>query len=144
MEVKTKDLAIRGYFKRFLGFMAFSLSISCLTLSITYLAAWELIRHHPTGELSYLLAILIALLLIGGMVIAGLYLTKMTAKLDEVERAKMVRSLLGGLVGILAVTTIWGFLEAVALAPHMNGLFVLPLFSFFTTVSYFLGKRRYE
>jgi hypothetical protein len=68
------------------------------------------------GGLAYTLAILPALPLIGVFAAIGRYLVE---EQDEYVRMLMVRQTLWASGLLLSVATIWGFLEAFELAPHV-------------------------
>lgn len=71
----------------------------------------------------------------------GVYLTEET---DEFQRNLLVQSLLGGIGGILALETVWGNLEDLAHAPHLDLIWVYPLFYLFVLISYGLVWLRYR
>jgi hypothetical protein len=99
-------------------------------------------RHgHPHGALSYLVAVLPALPIIGALIYTGVYLAE---EKDEFQRNLLVQSLLGGTGGILAVITAWGYMEDFAHAPHMDLVWVYPLFWLFAGISYGLVRARYR
>jgi hypothetical protein len=99
-------------------------------------------RHsHPHGVISYLVAVLPALPIIGALVYTGVYLAE---EKDEFQRNLLVQSLLGGTGGILAATTAWGYMEDFAHAPHMDLIWVYPLFWLCAGVSYGLIRARYR
>jgi hypothetical protein len=99
-------------------------------------------RHsHPPGALSYLVAVLPALPIMGVLVYTGVYLTE---EKDEFQRNLLVQSLLGGTGGILAVVTAWGYMEDFARAPHLDLIWVYPLFWLCAGISYVLVRARYR
>src|SRR5689334_11421288 len=73
-----------------------------------FLTKWSFQHLHPTGLVVYLLALLPALPMVGSLAIVGLYVAEES---DEFERSILVQSILWGLGGALAVSTIWGALE---------------------------------
>lgn len=96
---------------------------------------------HPHGLVSYPVAILPALPIMGALIYTGVYLAE---EKDEFQRNLLVQSLLGGTGGILAATTAWGYMEDFAHAPHMDPIWVYPLFWVFAGISYVLVKARYR
>jgi hypothetical protein len=96
---------------------------------------------HPHGAVSYLAAVLPALPIMGALAYTGVYLAE---EKDEFQRNLLVQSLLGGTGGILAAATAWGNLEDFAHAPHMDLIWVYPLFWVFVGISYGLVKARYR
>jgi hypothetical protein len=96
---------------------------------------------HPRGFFAYLAATLPALPILGALFYTGVYLTEET---DEFQRNLLVQSLLGGIGGILALETVWGNLEDLAHAPHLDLIWVYPLFYLFVLISYGLVWLRYR
>ena len=99
-------------------------------------------RHsHPHGVLAYLVAVLPALPIMGALIYTGVYLAE---EKDEFQRNLLVQSLLGGTGGILAVITAWGYMEDFAHAPHLDLVWVYPLFWLCAGISYGLVRARYR
>jgi hypothetical protein len=134
MEREIEDSALSRYKKRM-----FILVVVLALLS--QLVFWEFIRHHPTGVLAYLLAVLPALPFIGIMATYALYIAELR---DELVRTVVKTSLLWSIVATLSATTLWGFLELLANAPHLQPLLVLPIFGIFLGIATALVNRRYE
>ena len=111
----------------------------CVLFSVVAALVFRI--SHPHGVLAYLVAVLPALPILGALVYTGLYLTE---EKDEFQRNLLVQSLLGGTGGILAAITAWGYMEDFAHAPHMDLVYVYPLFWVFAGVSYGLVKARYR
>ncbi|MGO9638698.1 MAG: hypothetical protein ACLPXT_05485 [Terracidiphilus sp.] len=106
------------------------------------LVAAVVFRHgHPHGVLSYLIAVLPSLPIIGALIYTGVYLAE---EKDEFQRNLLVQSLLGGTGAILAVITAWGYMVDFARAPHMDLVYVYPLFWVFAGISYWLVRARYK
>ena len=82
-----------------------------------------------------------ALSFIGIMVTYGSYIAELK---DEFVRTVVKTSLLWSIVATLSVTTLWGFLELLANAPHLQPLLVLPIFGIFLGITTALVNRRYE
>jgi hypothetical protein len=95
---------------------------------------------HLSGAFAYLLAVLPAFPIIGALIATGTYLTEET---DEFQRNLLVQSLLGGIGVTLAVTTVWGFLEDFMGAPHLDLIWIYPLFWLFAALSYPVVRLRY-
>jgi hypothetical protein len=96
---------------------------------------------HPHGVVAYLVGVLPALPIVGALVYTGVYLVE---EKDEFQRNLLVQSLLGGTGGILAAITAWGYLEDFAHAPHLDLIWVYPLFWLFAGISYGVVKARYR
>jgi hypothetical protein len=107
----------------------------------SFVAALVFRLCHPHGVLSYLVAVLPALPIIGALVYTGVYLAE---EKDEFQRNLLVQSLLGGTGGILAVVTAWGYMVDFAHAPQMDLVWVYPLFWLFAGISYGIVRSRYR
>lgn len=79
----------------------------------------------PTGAMRYVAAVAPALPLLGVIYAVGRYIVE---EADEFARLKVVLAVLGGLGFTLAVTTVWGFLEAFAGVEHLTSYWVFPIF----------------
>ena len=112
-----------------------------LYIVFLYIAQWTFHHLHPTGLVVYLLAVLPALPLVGTLAIVGLYIAEES---DEFERSIIVQSMLWGLGGALSVSTIWGFLEDFAKAPHISSFYVYIFFWIFMGISQPLIRLRYR
>ena len=106
-----------------------------------FIAQWSFHHLHPNGLIVYFLAVLPALPLIASLVIVGLYIAEES---DEFERSILVQSMLWGLGGTLAVSTIWGFLEDFAKAPHISTFYVYVFFWIFMGISQPFIRLRYR
>ena len=126
--------AIRRYTYRFIGAML-------LYALFLILAVWVFKHYHPTGVLAYLLAVLPALPIIGGLVVIGLYLVE---EKDEFQRTVLIQSMLWGIGATLAVTTVWGFLENFLQVPRLDLYLVFPLFWFFVGIFTPILKAKYK
>jgi nitric oxide reductase large subunit len=102
---------------------------------------WYFRHYQPVGAVAYLLAILPAIPIIGTIVIVGLYLAE---EQDEFQRTLLIQSMLCALAAVMAITTVWGFLEAFTNIPHLQPYLVFPLFWFFVGVATPMLKRRYR
>jgi hypothetical protein len=76
---------------------------------------------HVTGPLAYLLALLPGLSVIGVFWAVGRLLVEED---DEFQRVLLVRQSLVATAFALSVATVWGFLEAVGLVPHVDAYFI--------------------
>lgn len=123
---------------RYIYRLAPMMAIYCLFLFITQ---WTFHHLHPTGLAIYLLAVLPALPLIGSLVVVGLYLVEES---DEFERSILIQSMLWGFGGALAISTIWGFLEDFANAPHISTFYVYVFFWIFMGISTPFIRMRYR
>lgn len=100
------NAAQRQYTRRFIPLM---LGYVALLLASQHLiTAW-----HPTGPLLVTLAMLPAIPLVATMIVFGRYLTEET---DEFIRHRHVVAMLWALGALLAVATIWGFLQSADVA----------------------------
>jgi hypothetical protein len=110
-------------------------------LLFLFIAQWTFHHLHPTGFVVYLLALLPALPLIGSLAVVGLYIAEES---DEFERSIIVQSMLWGLGGALAISTIWGSLEDFAKAPHISTFYVFLFFWIFMGISQPFIRMRYQ
>jgi len=134
MDCTTNNPAKSRYMGRF--------SVTML-LYILFLvtAVWVFVRHHPTGPLAWLLALLPALAIVGQIAAFGLYLAE---EKDEFQVAIGVKSMLWGIGGTLAVTVTWGFLENFLQLWHLDLILVYPIFCALSGVAYGLLQLRYK
>jgi hypothetical protein len=112
-----------------------------LYLVLIFVSQWSFHHLHPSGLVVYVLAVLPALPLIGSLAIVGLYIAEES---DEFERSILVQSMLWGFGGALSVTTIWGFLEDFAKAPHLPIFYVYAFFWIFMGIAQPLIRMRYR
>jgi hypothetical protein len=96
---------------------------------------------HPHGVLAYLIAVLPALPIVGVVVSTGVYLGE---EKDEFQRNLLVQALLGGTGGVLAATMAWGYMENFAHAPHVDLIWIYPLFWVFVLISFRVALWRYR
>jgi xanthosine utilization system XapX-like protein len=99
------------------------------------------IQYHLTGPVAYACAIAPALPLLAVIAIMGLYLREET---DEFERAVLAESALWASGGLLAIATVWGFLELFDLAPHIQSWWAFPIWSFLLGPGQAIARRRYR
>jgi hypothetical protein len=96
---------------------------------------------HLPRVWAYPLAVLPALPILWVIYEAGRWLT---VEKDEFLRRVVVECLLGGTGGALATTTVWGWLEAFRLVPHLFPGMVYTIFWLFAALSYPVVSRRYR
>ncbi|MEG3164539.1 hypothetical protein U1701_08040 [Sphingomonas sp. PB2P19] len=107
------NTAIRRYYRRVL---ILSIVYALLLFAMVYLFR----RGALHGPIAYLVAVLPAVPLIGTFLVLGRYIVEET---DEYLRMLMVRQALIASGFMLSVTTAWGFLETVALVPHVPAFY---------------------
>jgi hypothetical protein len=112
-----------------------------LSVLFSALAAAIILLLHLHGFPAYPVATLPALPIVGALAATGAYLNE---EKDEFLRLMFAQCLLGGIGATLAVTTIWGNVEAFARAPHVSLLWVYPVFWIFVSLSYPLVRMRYR
>jgi hypothetical protein len=108
-------------------------------LAVAVALVFRLLHLH--GIPAYLAAVLPALPILWLLVEMGRYLALET---DEFQRNLLVQCLLGGTGGTLATTTVWGYLEDFAHAPHLDLVLVYAIFWLFVLVSYPVVRLRYK
>jgi len=134
MPVSQMSPANRRYVIRFISTMS---AYAVLLATVIF----YLVRFRPTGPIVYFLAVLPALPIIGVIVVVGLYLRE---EKDEFQRALIERSLLWGMGGTLAVTSVWGFLEMFSRIPHLNPFYNFALFWVFVGIASIVLRLQYR
>jgi hypothetical protein len=100
-----------------------------------------LIKHGPPlGSWRYVLAAAPALPLIGVFAVFGLYL----GEVEEFRRWVIVQSMLWAIGVVLSLSTVWGFLELLAGAPHLELWWIFPIYSVTQGLAQVLVSRRYR
>jgi len=100
------------------------------------------IKHHPPSGLArYLVAVAPAAPLIGVIAING---RRLAAESDEFLRGLWARAMLWALGTTLTATTVWGFLEEGAGAPHVALYWVFPFFCLCMVVAQPILALRYR
>ena len=132
----TPSAAAKRYRRRFM--IAMGLYVLTLTGAIE---AYRLALLQAGGALAYGLAILPALPLMGAIAAMGLYLKEET---DEFERAIQAESALWATGGLLAIATVWGFLEMFGLVPHVESWVAFPAWAVFLAPAQVITRRRYR
>ena len=113
-------------------------------LSYAVLLALALWTHHSRaveGALRYAIALLPAIPLAG---VIALVAQAISAEQDEFQRAVWAEAMLWGTATTLVATTVWGFLESLAGAPHVPLYWVFPFFTAATLVAFFTLRQRYR
>jgi hypothetical protein len=106
----AKTPATRRYLKRFVPTMiAYFVAL--------FGANWAMETWHPAGAPLVALAILPALPIVGVIGVIGLYIIE---ERDEYLRAQAVQGMLIGLGFMLALASVWGFLEEAGAVPHVK------------------------
>jgi hypothetical protein len=114
---------------------------ACLCVLGSLTAVLTLRLTHWKGLPAYPIASLAALPILWVIYETGRYLND---EKDEFQRNLLVQSMLGGIGGCLAVTTVWGYLTDFARAPQMDLIWVYPIFWLFVVLSYPVVKARYR
>jgi hypothetical protein len=114
---------------------------SALVIVLALAAAATFRLWHLKGLPAYPVAVLPALPILWVLVEWGRFLAQ---EKDEFQRNVVIQSLLGGTGGILATTLIWGYLEDFAHAPHLNLIWIFPLFVLFMAIARLLVMLRYR
>ena len=112
-----------------------------LVVAFALVAAAAFRLAHLKGLLAYPVAVLPALPILWVLIETGRYLA---AEKDEFQRNLLVQSLLGGIGGTLAVTTVWGYMEDFARAPRLDLVWVYPIFWLFVGIAFPVVYRRYR
>lgn len=126
--------ALRRYLLRFLAAMS-------AYIVLTFVVATCFRRFHPHGPLAYVLAVLPAVAIIGCIVTVGLFLAE---EKDEFQRNLFIQSLLWGLGGVLAVTSVWGMLESFTHITHFQPSWTFTLFWMCVGISAPFLQRKYR
>lgn len=113
----SKNPAQRRYVRRVAIAMAFYLVF--LATALRFVG-----RGDVTGPLAYLLAVLPGLAIVGVFWAVGRLLVEET---DEYLRMLLVRQSLVASAFALSIATVWGFLENVDLAPHVDAFYIAVL-----------------
>ena len=132
----TPSAGAKRYRRRFL--IAMGLYVLALTGAIE---AYRLMQLQAHGGLAYGLAILPSLPLMGAIAAMDFYLKEET---DEFERAVQAESALWATGGLLALATVWGFLEMFGLVPHVESWVAFPAWAIFLSPAQVLARRRYR
>jgi len=132
----TRTPAARLYHRRFfIGMGAYVLTI--LTSALVFAS----LHPAPPTWLATLLALAPTAPIIGVIAVMGLYLRDET---DELERAISAESGLWATGGLLAIATLWGFLEQFGLAGHVEAWAAFPVWSVCLGIATGFVRRRYR
>ena len=110
-------------------------------VAILFTVDWLFRDHPPTGWLRYPLAAAPGLPVVGVIWAMGALLA---TEPDEFERSMLVQSMLWGIGVTLSITTVWGFMENFAAAPHLDLYLVFPLFMIAFGLAQPLVRGRYR
>jgi MFS family permease len=114
-------------------------AVLCILFAALAAAAFNV--WHLMGAVAWVVAVVSALPIVGALVGTGAYLNE---EKDEFQRNLYIQAILGGIAGTLAATTIWGYLEDFARAPHMRLIWVCPMFWIFVVVVFPVIRLRYR
>ncbi len=118
----------------------FSIAMGLYVIALI-VAIGAYIKVHPTGVLAYVIAIAPTAPLLAVIAIMALYLREET---DEFQRAVAAESGLWATGGLLAIATVWGFLEIFRLAPHVGVWVAFPLWSALLGPAQLFARWRYR
>jgi hypothetical protein len=113
------------------------------TVYVIFLMAvtWVHLLHPVQGALAYALALLPALPVVYMVVAVGLYFREET---DEFERSVRIENALWATGVVMAVSTVWGFAELLAGAPHLQNWLWFPLWTGIGSTADFFIRRRFR
>jgi hypothetical protein len=106
-----------------------------------FIALWMRFGLRLAGPAALAVSILPALPLVALVAVMGLYLREET---DEFERMVLAESALWGAGIMLAASTVWGFMETLAQAPHAFGWVWFPVWSAAMGLSQVVIRRRFR
>jgi len=89
------------------------------------LATFEFVHPARNSPLAYVLAILLALSMIGMLVALSVITTRQK---DEFQKKLLLQSMVWATSGMLAITTTWGLLEVYTNVRHLPLLMNFPIF----------------
>jgi flagellar biosynthesis protein FliR len=101
----------------------------------------RLVSEGVPAPARWLLAVVPALPILAVIWALGRFLVEEN---DEMLRAMMVEQLLWGAAVSMAVATLWGFLEAIAGAPHIRAYWVFPVYCLAMAVALPFVNRKYS
>jgi len=91
---------------------------------VLFACTWLIRDWKPAGALLALLSVLPALPIVAAIVVMGAYLLE---ERDEFIRSRLVAAMVGGLGVMLAITSVWGFLENGGAVPHFPTYLTFPM-----------------
>lgn len=134
MFCSIKSLAHRRWI-----FASWAGALMVVVLAVVAAAAFRF--GHLKGWAAYPVAVLPALPIAWVLVEMGRFLAQ---EKDEFQRNVLVQCLLGGTGGTLVTTTVWGYLEDFAHAPHLHLTLVYAIFWLFVVISYPVVRLKYR
>ena len=114
-------------------------SLAYVLTLVVAIAGYRLLPH--ASPLMWAAAVLPAIPILAWIGVMALYLREET---DEFERAVQTESALWAIGGLLALATIWGFLEMFDLAPHVPAWSAFPLWAALIGPAQLFVRRRYR
>lgn len=93
-------------------------------VTVLFGCTWLIRDLKPTGALLALLSVMPALPIVLVIVVMGAYLLE---ERDEFIRNRLVSAMVGGLGIMLAITSVWGFLENGGAVAHFPTFLTFPL-----------------
>jgi hypothetical protein len=112
---------------------------ACILFAL--IAAMAFRVGHVSGIFAYPVAVLPAVPILVSLVLTAAYLAEET---DEFQRNLLVQSMLGGIGVTLTATTVSGYLEHFVHTPHLDSIFIFPIFWFSAAASYVVVQLRYR
>ena len=91
---------------------------------VLFACTWAMKAYQPTGAMLYLLSVLPSLPILAVLAVMGLYLHE---EQDEFIRSRLVTAMIGGIGILLAITSVWGFLEEGAEIAHFPTFLAFPI-----------------
>jgi len=91
---------------------------------VLFACTWVSRVHHPEGVALYILSVLPSLPLLAVLAVMGMYLHE---EQDEFIRSRLVTAMVGGIGILLAITSVWGFLEEGANVAHFPTFLAFPI-----------------
>jgi hypothetical protein len=132
--VQCRSVAQQRYMRRMLiAQLAYVMSL------VVAVAGYKLLPHG--SPLMWAAAVLPAIPIIGWIGIMAFYFREET---DEFERSVQTESALWATGGIMALATVWGFLEMFDLAPHIPAWAVFPAWAALIGPAQIFVRRRYR
>jgi hypothetical protein len=95
----------------------------------------------PVQPIRYAMGLVSAVPAVATIVALGLYLAE---EPDEFRRRLLVEAVVWAMGAVMLLTTVWGFVELFADAPHLLLALVFPIFSVAMAIAHHLLRRRYR
>jgi hypothetical protein len=112
-----------------------------MLIAFSLAGKWALHTLHPSTVMAYLIGFAAALPIVGAVAATAYYVLE---EKDEFQMNIFVQSLLVGMAFTLALTTIWGYLENFAGAPHLDPIWLYSIFWLFVGVATPFLRARYN